>query len=62
VADAATQELMVDYYQRLLKGGGRSGALRAAQNAMMANPAREHPCYWAAFIPIGDGTPMPTER
>jgi len=58
VNDAAAQELMVDYYQRLLKGEGRSGALRAAQKAMMINPARQHPCYWAAFIPIGDWKPL----
>jgi len=62
VADAATQELMLDYYQRLLKGEGRSGALRASQKAMLANPARQHPYYWAAFIPIGDWTPLTTER
>jgi CHAT domain-containing protein/Tfp pilus assembly protein PilF len=62
VADTAAQELMVDYYQRLLKGEGRSGALRAAQEAMMVNPARQHPCYWAAFILIGDGTPVGSEK
>jgi len=44
VRDTAARELMVDYYQRLLQGEGRSGALRAAQKAMMANPARQHPC------------------
>ncbi|NOU09179.1 MAG: CHAT domain-containing protein, partial [Nitrospira sp.] len=60
VEDGATRELMVDYYQRLLKGEGRSAALRAAQQAMLTNPAREHPCYWAAFIPIGNWTPLPT--
>lgn len=62
VADAATQELMVDYYRRLLKGEGRSGALRASQKAMMLNPARQHPYYWAAFVPIGNGSPLPTSR
>jgi CHAT domain-containing protein len=62
VADAATQELMVDYYQRLLKGEGRSGALRASQRAMMANPARQHPYYWAAFIPIGNWTPLAPQQ
>ena len=51
---------MIDYYQRLLKGEGRSAALRAAQETMMANPARNHPCYSAAFIPIGDWTPLRT--
>jgi CHAT domain-containing protein len=58
VADSATQTLMVDYYQRLLKGEGRSEALRAAQLAMMRNPTLRHPYYWAAFIPIGDWTPL----
>ena len=61
VDDAATQELMVDYYGRLLKGEGRSGALRAAQKAMMATPERQHPYYWAAFVPIGNWTPLPAE-
>jgi CHAT domain-containing protein/Tfp pilus assembly protein PilF len=62
VADTATRELIVDYYQRLLKGEGRSGALRAAQKAMMANPARQHPYYWAAFISIGNWGPLTTEQ
>ncbi len=59
VDDAATQELMVDYYQRVLKGEGRSEALRAAQKAMIVNPSRQHPCYWAAFILVGDWRPLP---
>ena len=31
--------------------------LREAQKAMIANPATQHPYYWAAFVPIGDWTP-----
>jgi CHAT domain-containing protein/Tfp pilus assembly protein PilF len=58
VADAQTQALMVDYYQRLLRGEARSAALREAQKAMIANPATRHPYYWAAFVPIGDWTPL----
>ena len=58
VADAQTQALMVDYYQRLLKGEGRSAALREAQKAMIANPATQHPYYWAAFVPLGNWTPL----
>ena len=58
VADAQTQTLMVDYYQRLLKGEGRSAALREAQMAMIANPATQHPYYWAAFLPIGNWAPL----
>jgi CHAT domain-containing protein len=62
VDDAATKDLMVDYYQRLLKGEGRSGALRAAQLAMLADPEhpeRAHPYYWAAFVPIGNWAALP---
>ena len=59
VDDAATKDLMVDYYQRLLNGAGRSEALREAQKAMLANPARRHPYYWAAFVPIGNWTALP---
>jgi CHAT domain-containing protein/tetratricopeptide (TPR) repeat protein len=54
IADVPTQELMVDYYQRLLRGVGRSAALREAQLAIMASRDRSHPFYWAAFVPIGD--------
>ena len=58
VADAQTQALMVDYYQRLLKGDGHSAALREAQRAMIANPATPPPYYWAAFVHIGNWTPL----
>ncbi|MCA9470186.1 MAG: CHAT domain-containing protein, partial [Nitrospira sp.] len=58
VADAATKDLMVEYYQRLIKGEGRSAALREAQRTMMANPKRSHPYYWASFIPIGNWRPL----
>jgi CHAT domain-containing protein len=58
VDDAATSELMTDYYQRLLKGEGRAAALRAVQRDMLANPSRQHPYYWAAFIPIGNWKPL----
>jgi CHAT domain-containing protein/Tfp pilus assembly protein PilF len=62
VADAPTQELMLDYYRRLLKGEGRSEALRATQLAMLANSARQHPYYWAGFIPIGQWTSLSPGR
>jgi CHAT domain-containing protein len=58
VADEATKDLMVDYYQRLLKGEGRSEALRNAQLAMMKSKDRSHPYYWAAFVLIGDWRPL----
>jgi CHAT domain-containing protein/Tfp pilus assembly protein PilF len=58
VADDATKDLMVDYYQRLLRGEGRSAALRAAQRTMLTSQTRAHPYYWAAFVPIGHWTPL----
>jgi len=58
VDDAATQQLMGKYYQRLLQGEGRSAALRAVQREMLADPSRQHPYYWAAFIPIGNWAPL----
>ena len=58
VADEATKDLMVDYYQRLLNGEGRSAALREAQRAMISSTARSHPYYWAAFVPIGNWAPL----
>ncbi len=59
VADKATQKLLVDYYQRLLKGEGSSAGLRSVREAMPGDPARQHRCYWAAFVPLGNWTPLP---
>jgi CHAT domain-containing protein len=61
VDDAATRDLMVDYYGRLSAGAGRSAALRAAQLAMLTNrshPERRHPYYWASFVAIGEAGPI----
>ena len=58
VADEVTKDLMVEYYQRLLQGEGRSAALRAAQRTMIMSQGRAHPYYWAAFVPIGHWTPL----
>lgn len=61
VADGATKSLMVDYYQRLLSGKGRSAAVREAQIASIANPVTQHPYFWAAFVPIGSWTSLETQ-
>ncbi|MBK5124342.1 CHAT domain-containing protein [Burkholderia sp. R-69980] len=58
VDDAATRDLMVDYYGQLSAGTGRSAALRAAQLAMLNDPERKHPYYWASFITIGAAGPL----
>ncbi|MBD2436273.1 CHAT domain-containing protein [Nostoc sp. FACHB-110] len=58
VDDAATQELMVKYYQNLQAGKGRHEALRAAQLELLQSKEYEHPQYWAAFVPSGNWTPL----
>jgi CHAT domain-containing protein len=58
VDDRATQELMVNYYQALNQGQGRSEALRQARLAMARSADYSHPFYWAAFIPSGDWRPL----
>jgi len=60
VPDAQTQELMEDFYTRLLHGQPRAEALREAQLAMKAR----HPelLYWGAFICQGELGPLPPIR
>ena len=56
VPDQQTQELMVDFYQRQLRGEIRAAALRQAQLAVKAR--YPHPRYWGAFICQGDPGPL----
>ena len=58
VPDAQTQELMIEFYQRLMSGEGRAEALRQAQLTMKAK--HPDPFYWGAFICQGDPSPLPT--
>ena len=58
VGDEATKDLMVAYYQRLLKQAGRSEALRQTQLEMLHGDQYQHPYFWAAFIPSGAWTPL----
>lgn len=52
VPDKQTQELMVDFYTRLLKGQPCADALREAQLEMKKK--YPNPFYWGAFIFQGD--------
>jgi CHAT domain-containing protein len=56
VPDAQTEELMVDFYQRILRGEGRAEALRQAQQAVRLQ--HPDPFYWGAFICQGDPGPL----
>lgn len=56
VPDQQTQELMIDFYQRLLNGTPRAAALREAQLEMKQK--YPDPLYWAAFICQGNPGPL----
>jgi tetratricopeptide (TPR) repeat protein len=56
VPDQATQELMVDFYRRILRGETRAAALREAQ--LSTRKKYPHPLFWAAFICQGDPGPL----
>ncbi len=49
--DDATRELMNVFYRKLCSGCSRSGALRAAQRAMLIT--YPHPLYWGTFVLVG---------
>ena len=53
VSDKATSEQMQAYYDHLLEGAGRSEAMRQVQLAMLNDPQRSHPHFWASFIVSG---------
>jgi CHAT domain-containing protein len=56
VPDKQTQELMEDFYQRLLAGQPRAEALRGAQLAIKEK--YPHPRFWGAFICQGNPGPL----
>jgi CHAT domain-containing protein len=56
VPDQQTQELMIEFYQRLRDGEGRAEALRGAQLAIKEK--YPEPLYWGAFISQGDPAPL----
>jgi CHAT domain-containing protein/tetratricopeptide (TPR) repeat protein len=60
VPDRQTQELMEDFYRRILGGAPRDSALRAAQLAIKKK--YPEPLYWGAFICQGDPGPLPLPR
>lgn len=55
VDDARTADCIADFYRGLEQGESPARALRRAQAAIRADPATQHPFYWAGFVLIGDG-------
>jgi CHAT domain-containing protein len=56
IPDEQTQELMGEFYERLLAGASRAAAMREAQLAIKARYT--DPYYWGAFICQGDPAPL----
>ena len=51
IDDAATTELIVEFYRELSKTNSPASALRAAQIKLMEK--RPHPFFWAPFVVVG---------
>ncbi|MGE5245761.1 MAG: CHAT domain-containing protein, partial [Betaproteobacteria bacterium] len=62
VSDSIARDTMVAYYEGLRAGAGRGDALRQAKLAILGNPKRRHPYYWASFIQSGDWTSLDGQR
>ncbi len=54
VADASTEELMVEFYGQLASQTSKSEALRQAQLKLLKGSRYQHPFHWAAFVLTGD--------
>jgi len=55
VSDAATAQLMSDFYRRLAASSSAPSALRQAKlESLRGNQATRHPYYWAPFIIVGN--------
>ena len=53
VEDRATADLMTHFYGHFTTGKDATGALAAAQRALLVAPATAHPFYWAWFVNVG---------
>lgn len=59
VNDAKTKVLMENFYGYIKAGKTKDYALRQAKLDLITNNAdAAHPFYWAAFVPIGDMSPI----
>lgn len=61
-SDAATKEILVLYYQYLLKGLSKDVALQKAKLDYLENspPSFSAPTYWSHLVVIGDNSPLET--
>ncbi len=54
VSDAATADLMIEFYNAMLSGASKTDAIRRAKLTLMdSNPEYAKPYYWSSFVLIG---------
>lgn len=60
INDATTKELMEGFYSNIIAGMTKDAALRKAKLEYIESHPNDlvHPFYWAAFVPIGDMSPV----
>lgn len=60
ISDAATADLMGNFYQELKNGEPKNMAMAKAKHHFLENTAPQfaHPFFWAAFVMIGDPSPI----
>ena len=59
INDYRTKEIMESFYTGIADGQNKDIALRAAKLKFIKdNPSEALPFYWAAFIPVGDMSPI----
>lgn len=58
VDDAATKEVMVDFYRNLMDGRSRAEALQRAQGARRETDVHQHPYFWAGVTLQGEAGPL----
>jgi CHAT domain-containing protein len=60
VEDKSGYDIMEGFYQNLKQGMGRAEALRGAKLDYLAqaDQLRSHPYFWAAYVSIGDDSPL----
>ena len=63
IEDQAAMEIMQSFYKNLEKGMKKDDALRLAKISFMEERSGPfaHPYFWAAYIPIGDMSPIVVE-
>ncbi len=60
VEDKAGSDLMISFYSYLSKGYSKDKALQLAKIDYIQNStsSKSHPYFWAAYVPIGDQSPV----